>query len=509
MSKERDEADSVADASELESARGENAAPVFEEVDETHGGEYPPPIPPPGFTPQPEWLPGVVNVEFGDKFSTKALTKPSPESKADGEEDAWRAELWDVLDEHRLIWSEPSFSAVPQWKQSEPGEDDPPGRDKFYTLHFPSGADVSRIARELQQRSSLVVRAAPVPRLSPPGTPENEPLLGEQWYISRCRADIAWKIEANGKKVSGEGVVVADIDWGFNVDHQDLKPRIALRHNSITGSKDIVMFGPRVDHGTAVLGILGAADNDRGMAGFAFGATLWAIQAGKDPNTSDPKFWVAAIDFVRKKDSGGRRKVICLEVETKGQGNAEMDLTINKAIKDAIASGVVVCVPAGNGGKNVGEDDEGKEFGWAGSIIVGATLFDDDEKINRAAPFSNWGERVTVSAPGAPNRDLTCGVASNNSYRKKFGRTSGAAPKVAGTIALMLEANPQLTHADIRDILRATGTPITGAGSKPIGTFLNAEAAVLEAKKRAVEFAAGEPLPMSTPEHGTDENARL
>lgn len=49
----------------------------------------------------------------------------------------------------------------------------------------------------------------------------------------------------------------------------------------------------------------------------------------------------------------------------------------------------------------------------------------------------------------------------------------------------MLEANPMLTHCEIKDILRETGTPIKMENPKAGGIFLNAEGAVLEARRHA------------------------
>jgi hypothetical protein len=43
----------------------------------------------------------------------------------------------------------------------------------------------------------------------------------------------------------------------------------------------------------------------------------------------------------------------------------------------------------------------------------------------------------------------------------------------------MLEANPKLTHAEVKQILTATGTAL--ANDKPMGVFLNAASAVLSA----------------------------
>ena len=66
-------------------------------------------------------------------------------------------------------------------------------------------------------------------------------------------------------------------------------------------------------HGNGVLGLAGAAIDPNGMAGIAFGSTLWAIQAGQWGHTRpvvDHLFWVAAIDFVRTTPARGRKVII-------------------------------------------------------------------------------------------------------------------------------------------------------------------------------------------------------
>jgi serine protease AprX len=60
--------------------------------------------------------------------------------------------------------------------------------------------------------------------------------------------------------------------------------------------------------------------------------------------------------------------------------------------------------------------------------------------------------------------------------------TSFSAPQVAGTVALMLEANPGLTPAEVRDILQRTATPLAPYFQHEVGAgMLNAHAAVLQA----------------------------
>ena len=225
------------------------------------------------------------------------------------------------------------------------------------------------------------------------------------------------------------------------------------------------------------------------MAGYAPESALWAIQA--DSSTSPKVFeepWAEAIDFVSRTDASGRRKVIILEVQTSPAfGNYEQIPSVHRAIRAAIADNCVVCVAAGNGNRPADRNDRNEPFDPTGSILVGATAFHETQ--NKRASFSNYGSRVVVSAPGDPLHDLTCGQAGDSAYRNAFGGTSGATPKVAGVVALMLSVNPDLTHADVREILTGTGTPLTEDPGKPIGVFLNAEAAVAEALRRRTEIA--------------------
>ncbi|MGZ4548528.1 MAG: S8 family serine peptidase [Blastococcus sp.] len=80
------------------------------------------------------------------------------------------------------------------------------------------------------------------------------------------------------------------------------------------------------------------------------------------------------------------------------------------------------------------------------------------------------GHSVAASSP-----------AGDTAYSNGFGGTSGATPKVAGVAALMLAANPGLSHSDVRRILTVTGAALTPDPGKPVSTFLDAGAAVRQA----------------------------
>ena len=380
-----------------------------------------------------------------------------------------------------------------------------PSLANFIRLRFPPGTQPGEVTAALK-RLPEVARAVTVPRAAPPmlalsASAPTDPLIGSsgpitpdpttglewQWYLHRTRVPLAWRF------ARGANVVVADIDWGFRTTHQEFQLAIERTYNAVDGGNDVTQ-GTHAAHGTAVIGIAGARANNIGVAGYAPEATLWAIQGDSAPNPrvfEEP--WAEAIDYVRRTDASSRRKVIILEVQTSPLGgNYEQIPSVHRAIRAAIADGCVVCVAAGNGNRPADRTDGDEPFDPTGSILVGATAY--DEQLNKRAWFSNYGSRVVVSAPGDPLHDLTCGQVADNAYRNDFGGTSGATPKVAGAVALMLSVNPQLSHDDIRDILAGTGFPVTADPGKPIGVFLNAEAAVAEALRRRSEAQPTESL---------------
>jgi subtilisin family serine protease len=70
--------------------------------------------------------------------------------------------------------------------------------------------------------------------------------------------------------------------------------------------------------------------------------------------------------------------------------------------------------------------------------------------------FTNSNSKLELMAPGAPI--TSTGV---NGGTSTFYGTSQASPHAAGGAALLLEANPGLMPQDIRDVLSATGVPVT------------------------------------------------
>jgi subtilisin family serine protease len=379
--------------------------------------------------------------------------------------------------------------------------------NSFATVYFAPDADVGLIAEALTQEVPEILRAAPVPKGVPPSSGPGDVLLGNseqvvtnpttqldnQWYVFRCRANRVWEMS-----LSGRGVVIAMLDHGVWVTHFDIADRLDKkhRHNSVDETDDVSQ-GFDIFHGTGVAGLVGAAANDFGMVGFAYEAELWPVQANFSRTVEVPSniSWANAITWALTTDSCGKRKVILFENQTCMKGNYEEVASVNAGIRTAIAHGIVVCVAAGNGDRDAGIADSGGPITDTGSILVGATL--DNNGVNERWTCSNWGDRVTVSAPGDPQHDVTCLAFVNDRHGNLFGGTSGAAAKVAGAAALMLEANPYIRHSDVREILSRTGTHVVTDADKPVGYFLDCEAAVIAARKAPAWGTAWRQLPGS------------
>jgi len=432
---------------------------------------------------------GLIEVEFVETAPSGVETWDFDHEEQRKEVfDYWPPALKEILKRNGLVSWKPSFPLLYPWsrecsKESARESYFKAGRDKFVTFKFHLDTDVVQITKTLTKLPEIE-QAVSVPQIGPP----HHTLTGNnngdetgygptgcppyQWYLDRCNVPGAWE-----QRASGKGVVIADIDWGFDLTHPDLR-RTELSKNVIRDSPN-VSDGNLLHHGNGVLGQAGAEISNE-MAGIAYDATLWAIQAGTgviNRPVVEPEFWVAAIRFVRTTPARGR-KVIILQVQTRDFSNIEMVPTIRKEIKDAIDEQIVVCVPAGNGNRSgdAGLDDQGLPIPATDSIVVGATNYDPD---TNPLGVSNRGSRVVVYAPGDPENDLTCGSTPTR-YRLRFGGTSGATAKVAGVVALMLEKNDRLTPQEIRTILMGLNRHVVDQGAN-VGTLLDANKAVCEA----------------------------
>jgi serine protease AprX len=304
---------------------------------------------------------------------------------------------------------------------------------------------------------------------------------------------------------SGAGVGVAFVDSGFM---HETTPDIA---NSRVQFVDFVKSGAsRNDpngHGTHVAGILGGTGTqDANEAGIAPGTSIVSLKVLDKDGKGTIGDILAALDWVSKNYVANNIRVVNMSV---GAGVYESYLTdpLTLAAKALVDKGVVVVAAAGNLGTNA----KG-ELQWGGITspgvapwVITACAFSTNGTLGTAddtiASFSSSGPtwidftaKPDVCAPGvgivslaAPNSTLVnFGAAQtpswvlgpNGSYLSLSG-TSMATPFVAGTVALMLQANPNLTPNLVKAIIEYTAHEQAGVSPLRQGSgFLNTLGAV-------------------------------
>ena len=464
--------------------------------------------------PKPWWQPGMLLVKFRSGVQPRVVA-PIPGqfpqlqclNGVDLDDFHALARNWRARNfQHLAGISSAQTGASQEPRAQSPGQSD--ALEHSVLLLFDRNAPVENIAADFQ-KLACVEAATLVPRFSGSALP-NDQYLGSadsiqtigifesQWYIFHCHADKAWDI------ATGAGVTINVIDEGFDADHEDLRAKVDAKFNSTTGSPTISTASTagkrQLDHGTAAAGLAAAAGNNNvGIAGFAYNARLRLIQAFKDPASNDPNVPAnnvpQAIKWAKDQAAASTARnviSISLGVHTGPYEQIPIDADSNAlaAIVQATAKSVV-CISAGNTadalGRDVSIDLQGKSFD-SNAIVVGA-MRKNPNGVDIPGN-TNWGWRMTVCAPGDDKHDMTCASGSEG-YTPLYGGSSGATPKVAGTAALMLEANPKLTHEQVKAILNYTGKPLPGNNyERPFGPVLDSFAAV----KAAQEPASGPKL---------------
>ncbi len=302
----------------------------------------------------------------------------------------------------------------------------------------------------------------------------NDPLYRFQWHFPQINLPQAWDL------TTGTDAIVAVIDTGIALSHPDLQGQWVEGYDFISnpdnaGDGDGIDANPDdpgdgVDpgggssfHGTHIAGTVAAAtQNSIGVAGVAFGAKVMPLRAlgrfgGTDYDIEQAVRYAAGLP----NDSGAvpPRRADVINLSIGGPGFS----TATQAVYDqARAAGVVIVAAAGN-------DGNGTPFypaAFPGVLGVGAVDINKDR-----APYSNFGPTISVVAPGGntardvngdgkPDGVLSTAASDSggtlvNDYVIWQG-TSMATPHVAGVLALMKSAAPNLTPQDI-DALLASG----------------------------------------------------
>lgn len=284
----------------------------------------------------------------------------------------------------------------------------------------------------------------------------NDPDWELQWGMQKIGVETAWQ------KARGAGVVIAVIDTGSRLTHEDLSGKFVAGRDYVDNDNDA---DDEHGHGTHVSGIASAVSfNGKGVVGVAPDSKIMPVRVLNELGLNivlSPELAVRTADAVRWAADHGA-KVINLSLGSVlggGPGGA-----LGQAIRDVWEQGVVVVVAAGN--------DDGDPSGYEDepALVVVATTRNDAR-----APYSNrsgeamWG----ISAPGGAGSTFSqsgdiystwcCYVDApdvDDGYEYAAG-TSMAAPHVSGAAALLLSMglSPQETVDRLLKTAKDLGTP--------------------------------------------------
>jgi thermitase len=286
------------------------------------------------------------------------------------------------------------------------------------------------------------------------GTP-NDPLYPEQWAAQHIGAPCAWE-----RSAGATAITVAVVDSGVDLNHPDLAGRLRSDgFNFVDGNADP---SDRNGHGTHVAGIIAAAlNNAEGIAGLAPEVQILPIRVMSAEGQGSDRAIAAGITYAV--DQGAQ--VINLSIgATLLLAAPDVSSLISRAIRQALAAGVVVVVAAGNDfvplpNAIVGENAD---------VIVVAASDRNDVKTN----FSNSGPWIDVTAPGErilstmPTYEVyltSNALPPEERFRNNYDTMSGssqAAPFVAALAALILAQEPNLTPAAVVERIRAGAVDI-------------------------------------------------
>lgn len=342
-----------------------------------------------------------------------------------------------------------------------------------------SPAEALKLAEKFEQLAIVEYAALePVEPITPPSiTPDFSSYQHYSGALYTTGSDViginaqyAWELG-----ITGQGVKIADIEWGFNYQHEDLASDNFIEVIS-------TLINDYDDHGTAVAGIMIARDNGYGMKGMVHGADKFF-------GVSEIRFGRVAgiVEGLRHLNAGD---VFLYEMQTGGKNNQYVPADFNQAVwdvtKSATDAGVIVVAAAGNGGEDLDDAyyDSYRARGDNGSIIVGAGT-----KIGRdRAFFSSYGSPVHLQGWGdwsvatTGYGDLHNG-GGNATYTSGFSGTSAATPIVASAVVAVQswykrEYNSVIAPRGMRELLIATGTA-QGSGGY-IGPLPDIQAAIAQ-----------------------------
>ncbi len=336
----------------------------------------------------------------------------------------------------------------------------------YYVVETGAGCDIEALCRQLRQEP-LIRDASPDYYAVLATVVPNDEYFGYQYGLSNTgqvylpetglsgtagcdiKAAEGWEWTTGGAEV-----IIAVIDSGVAVDHEDLQSKIVTGYDFVNDDGD-----PYDDHGhgTFVASIAAAeTNNEKGIAGVSWLSKIMPVKV-MDSN-GNGSYLVIATGMRYAVDHGA--KVLNLSI-----GGRSASYILEDACKYCYDKGAVIVAATGNTGTAVLYPAAYDAY----CLAVAATDA-NDQRPN----WSNFGPQVDVAAPGnfvwgAKYSPEEPGRLDNYSWGSG---TSFAAPHVSGAAALLLAYKPFLTNAQVMALIKYTADDVNDSDYPGVDNFL-------------------------------------
>lgn len=293
----------------------------------------------------------------------------------------------------------------------------------------------------------------------------NDPDFYRQWGLRNAngidiKACDAWNVTRGSSTIK-----VAVVDEGIDSGHRDFANNLlTTSYDAMTNTSPAKLYD---DHGTHVAGIIGANQNNEFGSGVAPLTSLMSISHTLTTNPSYSQQMASGISWAWQHGAdiinnswGDQGRELYIYIHSTLLENA-----IDNAIEQGRnGKGCIVTFASGNIAPTL--DYPGN---YRSEILCVGSLDSNGKRV----PKSAYGSALDVVAPG---QDIWSTL-PNNSAGYATG-TSMACPHVSGVAALILAVNPNLTGAQVRDIIEKTARKVGGysyttVSGRPNGTWNN------------------------------------
>jgi subtilisin family serine protease len=240
----------------------------------------------------------------------------------------------------------------------------------------------------------------------------------------------------------GSSVHAYVIDTGIRITHSEFAGRASYGYDFVDGDTSASDCN---GHGTHVAGTIGGTHY-----GVAKKVQLVAVRVLDCEGSGYLSDVIAGINWVTT-------HAVKPAVANMSLGGGKSP-SLEAAVAKSINAGVTYVLAAGNEDTNAANTSPA---GLAAAITVGAT-----DSRDRRASFSNYGSVLDLFAPGV---NIRSSVADSDTATASYSGTSMASPHVAGAAALVLDATPAYTPAQVRNFLvaKATAGKVTDPKGSP------------------------------------------